>query len=1364
MTSSLGDEFKLPKLTDENYHAWSIRAKAGLQQKRCWKAVDPGFGTTMTDTESELNEKAISFLFLIVSDFHLEDVGDLTRAKDVWKALEVTHTSFGLLHKIMFLRELLNVVKTDDTSVQDYVSSIQGLGRKVSKAGINLEDNVIAIIILMGLPQEQYEGFVRSLEREEDNLSVKVVKTKLLLEEKRMKRDAERDSAVALVSRNNYQRDERKTFAEDRKGPEITSREPFLCFNCGGRNHISRYCKKERKKPEFPKAGKSDRERYENTKKKEATAYKASKKTAAAACVHDVNETTREERMSGKHRVLMTGNTSDGRDQHRWILDSGCTNPMTPYKDIMDNIVHASGNVESANKYGDPLQIQGKGSATLKMTELCGGYDIKLSEVYYVPSLSDNLISVSYLEKHGLKVVFENGEANAIDIKTDEVLLTAKREGNMYIVCTEPDDKKVSAVNRPRPRDRDNEVQKACRASVRTWHKRLGHCSEESVVKIPGIVIDRNKSTEGLKCDVCLQGKATRKPFPKKSETKTNDVLELIHSDVGGPFKPTSKGGARYYVTFLDDYSNYLHVALIKNKNEVFHEFCKFQTSVELFHGKSIKALQTDNGGEYCSNEFETHLEKCGIKHRKTVPYTPQQAGKAERINLTLLNVVRCMIIESGLSKTFWAEAMNTACFIRNLCPSSAIDGKVPTEVWCGQNVAINELCRLRVFGCQAWATVTEPARKKLDPRAVECILIGYEGNVKGFRLWDMKNQKLIVSRDVNFCENIFPSRTKTLLEPICQNGVDDKKVRIEQEIDMNPIDSDESDTEIVPEQPVVNVLEQPVVNVLEQPVVNVPAQAVETLVHRRSERLKKPKQCECCNLVRDSTEPRTVREALSGECADNWKAAMEEEIGQLSASEAWEIVRRPYGRKVIGSKWVFKVKSNEDGHIERYKARLVAQGYNQVQGIDYEDSYSPVVKIKSFRLLMALAVEKGWTDRQLDVKSAYLNSELKEELFMEQPECFEVNEKVQFVCKLNKSIYGLPQSGRCWNEYLDATLKKLSMKRSVCEPCVYYNDYQDLIIAVYVDDIAVWGIQEKVDWIVAMLMVEFDIRDLGRISYFLSFKVTRKDNSYVNIDQHNYVNGVLSDYRMSDAAGASTPLPIQGKRTKEPGEDEKFNEHVYRSAIGSIQYLANGTRPDLSYSTSKQSQFQTQPTVKDWNDLRQIFRYIRKTAGLHINYHKTGKRLMFFTDADWGSDKTNSKSFSGYVGILAGGVVTWRTKKQQSVALSSSEAEIIAMIEGSKEVIWIKHFFQELGLCEYAPDQIYADSQSAMYMIKSEDVSDRAKHIRIPCHFLRDEVNKEHLTFTYVKSDQNLADIMTKILSGPRIKVILNELGFSEL
>jgi len=502
---------------------------------------------------------------------------------------------------------------------------------------------------------------------------------------------------------------------------------------------------------------------------------------------------------------------------------------------------------------------------------------------------------------------------------------------------------------------------------------------------------------------------------------------------------------------------------------------------------------------------------------------------------------------------------------------------------------------------------------------------------------------------------------------------------------------------------------------------------------------------------------PKNFKDAMKCDDAEHWKEAINEEINSLISNDVWDVVDRPKFDNIVGTKWVFGEKRDSDGEIERFKARLVAQGFSQIPGVDYTNTYSPVVTTRAWRILLALSAENGWEINHIDVKTAYLNAPIDETVYVEQPEGFVQGDR-SFVCKLKKSLYGLHQSAKNWFDILERNLLSLGLKRCVTEPCVYFGEGFDLFLISYVDDLGIFGTKDKVRELKRKLEGLMRVSDKGEMSLFLSYQITRRGDE-IKIDQSNFAAKVLKAFGQDNCRGLSTPLPVK----LDPSNDLiPFDKTKYRKAIGSLLYMSTGTRPDLAFAVSRQSQFCHVATEENWFEVRHILRYVKQTQNRSITYRKCGKPFEIYTDSDYANDASDRRSHGGYVVILAGGVVSWSSRKQELVASSSTEAEFISMFEASKEAKWMANFLSEIEQHKFvlSPCKILADNQPAIKLAGKIGFSYRTKHFDVKYLSLKGAVRKGKISFEYVATDKNPADMLTKVIPPVKINLFCSMLG----
>ena len=499
----------------------------------------------------------------------------------------------------------------------------------------------------------------------------------------------------------------------------------------------------------------------------------------------------------------------------------------------------------------------------------------------------------------------------------------------------------------------------------------------------------------------------------------------------------------------------------------------------------------------------------------------------------------------------------------------------------------------------------------------------------------------------------------------------------------------------------------------------------------------------------------------------------MNSEFNSLMKNETWELVPRPAATNIVGSRWVYKVKRDSNGAVERFKARLVAKGFSQTEGVDFQEVFSPVASFPTIRTMLAFANAHDLEIHHMDVTTAFLNGELDCDIYMEQPEGFVDPDHPahEYVCRLKKGLYGLRQSARCWNATLDKFLKSRGYIQSDADECVYLKSVKQsdgrisfVIMVVYVDDIipisndTPFMIKEK-----EAICNEFDMVDNGEISYCLGLTIKRdRPNKIITISQSKYVEEVLVKFGMDQSKPVATPLEAGATYFKTTEEDKAFDVRKYQQAIGSLTYAAICTRPDISAAVGVMSQFMANPNETHWSGVKRILRYLRGTTDFGLVYDgKSSVNLVGFSDADWAGDVNTRRSTSGYVFQLGNNnTITWSSRKQATVAKSTTEAEYVALSTATQEAIWLRRLIENLGIDMSAPTTMYEDNQGAMDLTKNPKHHGRTKHIDVSHHFVRERVATKEIDVIYCPTGDMTADIMTKGLPTVKFQKFRQMLG----
>ena len=545
------------------------------------------------------------------------------------------------------------------------------------------------------------------------------------------------------------------------------------------------------------------------------------------------------------------------------------------------------------------------------------------------------------------------------------------------------------------------------------------------------------------------------------------------------------------------------------------------------------------------------------------------------------------------------------------------------------------------------------------------------------------------------------------------------------------------------------------------------------SLDHRENEELQTDllKKSATLFLTSDIDEPSTINAAWQGNFKKQWKEATDAEYKSLISNQTWELVPPPSNKNIVGNRWVFKVKRNSDGTVDRFKARLVAQGYSQSEGIDYDEVFSPVARYTSIRSLLALANVKDWHIHQMDVKTAFLQGSIDAEIFMEQPVGYVDKNSPNHVCKLQKSIYGLKQAARCWNTEIDTFLQSTGYTKCSSDGCIYIKSHKQengqmdfVILSLWVDDILLFSsnmsmMQEEKK----QLHERFVVIDQGEVHYVLGMLVKRdRDQRTMTINQENFLKSILKRYGMEDSKPVSTPME-PGKKFQKLSETETPVEvKLYQQMIGSLTYVATATRPDIAAAVNILSKYMANPGKEHMEGVKRILRYIRGTIdyGLCYNAQDNSCILVGYSDADWAGDIDTRHSTSGYVFQIYNNTISWCSKKQKTVAKSTTEAEYVALSFATQEAIWLRCLLKNIGTKEDGSSTIFEDNNGAIELSRNPKFHDRTKHIDVAHHFVREQVNQNNISVKYCPTQNMLADGMTKALTKDTFQRLRDLLG----
>ncbi|KAD5317800.1 hypothetical protein E3N88_17746 [Mikania micrantha] len=803
------------------------------------------------------------------------------------------------------------------------------------------------------------------------------------------------------------------------------------------------------------------------------------------------------------------------------------------------------------------------------------------------------------------------------------------------------------------------------------WYARLGHLNFDTIK-----LMTHKNMVQGVPrinhasqiCDACLLGKHIRAPFPNQARFKSDKPLELVYGYLCGPISPPTHSGKKYIFLLVDDYTRYMWIYLLSSKDQAFGIFREFKKLVENEVGTKLKTLRTDRGGEFNSSEFNSFCKEHGIARQLTTPYTPQQNGVVESRNRTMLSTTRSTMKAMSMPQNFWGEDVRHTIYVLNRTPTKALKNSTPFEALKGRKP------NLKHVGTKEPDWVKFIVEEKVLQENNEMVPMTH-----GDEQETDDNQ-----------EPLSPSSpNNTVTPPTCtheQSSAGDAECS---DILSNPFDH----TPVQGFKPLAKVYEK--------------APKIDLNVNK---------------LLIAEEEPQNYKEAAKDK---KWVEAMQAELNSINKNNTWTLTKLPSNHKAIGLKWVFKTKRDANGEIIKHKARLVAKGYVQQHGIDFDEVFAPVARIETVPLILALAAYHGWEVHHLDVKSAFLHGELKEEVYVSQPE--------GFVKDAGKAVY----------------TKK--------------NKTSTLLIGVCVDDLIVTGTQKKeIDLFKSQMEEKFEMSDLGLLAFYLGIEVIQTKDE-IAIKQSAYITKILKNAGMLNSNETKIPMNPGTLLTKTEG-GKPVDPTEYRSLIGCLRYLLH-TRPDLSYSVGLLSRFMQEPKEHHFKAIHQVLRYIKGTKDFGIIYKRNGGcEITGYSGSSYGVNTEEGKGTTGIVFYFGNSPITWCTQKQQTVALSSCESEFMAATAAVCQALWLKRLLSELTGWKEEKITLYVDNISAIALMKNPVFHGRSKHIDTRYHFIRECVENEDIIVEHISGELQKAEILTKALARVKFATMRELLGVQDL
>eukprot|EP00752_Nemacystus_decipiens_P006651 g5979.t1 len=1126
------------------------------------------------------------------------------------------------------------------------------------------------------------------------------------------------------------------------------------------------------------------------------------------------------------------------------------------------------------------------GDIVCEVTDSNGNERLAHIPIVIVPGIGKHLFSSGSAKARGIKTVIGDSPR----LEKDNMHFPLREDGRLFKIDLRIQPRKVYSQEQLALATSSDNTEK--------WHRRLGHLNEASMKTL------RSKPGSGVKfqdalqpCKTCKLGKSAQQNHPKTSTVTTTLPFELVYTDLAGPFKPQAKDGSRYISKFSDHHTRWKAAYPIASKDKALDTLIYFIQDYVITTGNRIQRLRCDKGGEYMADYYRNYCKETGIQMEFAATNTPQQNGVSERDGRTILNMVRCILIDTGLPKFLWGEICETAVFLINRAPHRAIDGSSPYAKLFGKEP---DLSGLRAIGARAFVH-KERYGNKLEEKAWEGVMLGYGKDSKSYRIYNPHNRRITESRNVTFIETPHRSLKNADQDELYSNNGEEDEIDEDYRQDVlahlplldaetdstvkkkdedkheprppyyegspSPAPSIESGGEVespaspnsggsphdgfsqpddndsggqeesyeqddsgqassdvgAPLDPVqeedeegdtsagqqdqqgsspaqqastpVDLSRQPVTSLNRTlrsmgPTHDTPSiENIDTagldgksksMLRRVQIDMKgydEPEQKDQAHLVyapsfveyayvtetsaqsnpdpASISLPNTFKEAKASSHSAQWTAAMNKELTSLKENNVYDLIPRkrvPAGCKVIGSRWVFKVKSNYT-----FKARLVCQRYAQRPGIDCGATFAPVCRIESQRILMAIACHYDWDIIMLDVKTAFLQSPIDAPTYVRQPPGYEKMDAQgkPLVMKLKQAVYGLRTASRVWHLTLDKALQDLGFRATKTDPCMYTLQIggEYCILTIYVDDILVTAPDKKfLARIKKKLMERFTMSDLGEVSLILGMKITRdRVKKTLSINQTDYTLSILERFGMQDCNPVSTPcqggeIPLEQPAGTLLDED---GIKTYQSLVGSLLYLSRVSRWDIAFATLELCRAASKPSKAHLTKAKHVLRYLKGRPQLDIVYTSGKFELLAWADASFAQDLVKRRSTSGYLFLLSGAPISWCAVMQSLTALSTTEAEMVAISYAAREACHIQDTLHELGLGKhFRRIKIENDSTGALSLVTNNSFSARTKHLQIRKWFISQLIASGRLDVGHCSSTRLPADLFTKACS----------------
>ncbi|OBZ68228.1 hypothetical protein A0H81_11842 [Grifola frondosa] len=1246
MSTTVAKEFsEVPKLSSDgsNYRIWLGRVERATgaceAEDLLIRAAD-----SSSAAELKLNKQMLNAITGKFPDSLFKKYISVTEVHSVMSGLK---TEFGMstaASEAWTEAKLFSLRCTDERKVRQHLDQLSELKDKLSEMNVKIEDRTYINAITTSIPRS-FAPVVTAIATATDiynstlatGATRRIVTSAEIIKALRAEADSRAvlkttDKSVAANAaftngrggtRGRGRGSNRGRGVNSNKNSTHRSEEDLTCFKCGGKGHRSPECpskkqfyqKTKKSEAASTSTGTSDGKVKTDAKPKDgatkdssASAVIAAPESSAhieeawSACamipyeeeiVIDCSDLAAQEEVHIPDTYhAFAGIIESGRRVD--IFDSGASRHMTPHLDRLSNFrTTAPHQIRAANL--EVFYSHGVGDMLLHLPAENGGKHIRLKGVLHAPKMHATLISLGVVEAAGFAWLGYDGNL-IICNQHNDIVISVPREDHLYRIFYDSAHASLATS--------------AVQLSLFEIHKRLGHVNYgylKAMIqqnRLTGITLDP-RSSEEVECKTCLAAKARRAPISSVRQSPLAEKFgEHLHMDIWGPASVLTIDRCRYALTIVDDATRWLEMPLMRVKSKAFGKYVALEARLQTQHGIRIKTVQSDQGGEFLSTDMDAHLERAGTVRKLTVHDTPEHNGVAERTHLTIFNGVRAALAGSGLPKWLWGKLWRTS--------STSTTGRLAAH------------CK-----------VSHRSKHAMDTHRTSRTCTN--GGALSSSLLRLTRSSMHEGAKHVGAEDFYRTKCRVQLRVSARRGGHD--------FDIGPT-SNVSDTAPPPPKRPRHIPEPERSPSLEPGEIREPENP--DIVTGKRKRTPSAKLCDIASgraegalteITIDESEesevlaysvgaaasdslgfdPRSVAEAKRRPDWPKWQEAMRDEIRRLESRKAWVYVDPPprsSGHNVVGSKWVFRMKRDARGEVTGYCARLVAQGFTQVEGVDYfaDDTYAAVCKLASIRVILSVAARNGWFTHQVDVKSAYLYGKLREDekIYMRPPPDIELDGLTAGqILLLLVALYGLHQSGRRWYVRLRKILESFKLVRLEHDHAVFYRRHPDgeiSIIFLHVDDMTlVCSLFANLLRLKEMIQSELEITDNGELHWLLGIEVRRNlEKHTIALSQRAYIESIISRYGFSDAKPLAQPMDPHVRLSIDQcpvstAEYAAMRDKPYLEALGALQYVSVATRPDITFAVGQLAQFGRNPGVAHWNALKRVYQYLKGTADVWL-------------------------------------------------------------------------------------------------------------------------------------------------------------------